>query len=343
MARQGRRFRLPAGPRPASSADRRLSDHDPVVGFFAIPTASVSTTVTDNPDPVFPGAGLTYTITVANAGPDAATGLSLTDTVPAGTTFASLTAAAGWSCTTPAVGGTGTVTCTSATLAAAANAGFTLNVTVAAGTIPGTVLTDTASVTQTSGEGAPGDESATTTTTVQTPPAVYATKSVTGPAYPGGPLTWTITLVNNGTTAQLDNPGNELVDVFPTSVTLVSASATSGTAVATVATNTVTWNGTIPASGTVTITIRATILPSAAGTTVSNQGTIAFDGDGNGTNEATGRTDDPGLGGASDPTLILVSAEAGAAIPTLSIVALILFGIFQAALALALLRRGGPA
>ena len=82
----------------------------------------------------------------------------------------------------------------------------------------------------------------------------------------------------------------------------MSATATSGTAVANVGTNTVTWNGSIPAGGSVTFTINATILPAAAGTTVSNQGTIAFDGDGNGTNEQSGQTDDPGKPGAADST-----------------------------------------
>ena len=46
-----------------------------------------------------------------------------------------------------------------------------------------------------------------------------------------------------------------------------------------------------------TITITATILPAAAGTTVSNQGTISYDSDGNGTNDATAQTDDPAVGG----------------------------------------------
>ena len=56
-----------------------------------------------------------------------------------------------------------------------------------------------------------------------------------------------------------------------------------------------------------TITITATILPSAAGATVSNQGTIAFDADGNGTNEKTVQTDDPGQPGAQDPTSFAIA------------------------------------
>ena len=116
-------------------------------------------------------------------------------------------------------------------------------------------------------------------------------------------------LTNSGPGAQADNPGNEFTDVLPPTLTLVSATATSGTAVATVGTNTVTWNGAIAGErGTVTITITATILPAAAGTTVSNQGTISYDADGNGTNEATAQTDDPAVAGAANPTSVVVAA-----------------------------------
>ncbi len=301
----------------------RLSDHDPLVGFFqvaAFASAGITTTMTDAPDPVFAGAGLAYTITVTNGGPAAATGLTLTDVLPAGTTFASLTSAAGWSCSTPAVGAAGTVTCTAATLTAPSGAVFTLNVTVGAAVAPLTVLSNTASVTQTSTEATPGDESATATTTVQTPPAVYATKSASSPVAPGGPLTYTIVLTNNGTSAQADNPGNELVDVLPSSLTLVSASATSGTAVATIGTNTVTWNGTIPAAGSVTVTILAQVGAGlTVGASISNQATVSYDADGNGTNETSVPSDDPETGAVGDPTTSIVTLGAGGVtvVPTL--------------------------
>jgi hypothetical protein len=146
-------------------------------------------------------------------------------------------------------------------------------------------------------------------------------------------------LTNAGPGAQGDNPGNEFTDILPPSLALVSATAPSGTAVANTGTNTVTWNGAIPASSSVTITITATILPAAAGTTVSNQGTISFDGDGNGTNESTAQTDDPGAGGAADPTSIVVPGSAPPPIPTLSMMGLLALGLLLAALAFAKLRR----
>jgi uncharacterized repeat protein (TIGR01451 family) len=119
---------------------------------------------------------------------------------------------------------------------------------------------------------------------------------------PGSTVTYTIVLTNTGSATQLDNPGNEFTDALPSGLSLVSASGTSGAALATVGTNTVTWNGTITSNGSVTITIQATINNAAAGTTITNQGSIAYDADGNGTNEASALTDDPNVAGANNPT-----------------------------------------
>jgi len=72
----------------------------------------------------------------------------------------------------------------------------------------------------------------------------------------------------------------------------------------------VTWNGLLLPGASVTITIPATINAGTAGTVVSNQGTVNFDANRDGTNEASALTDDPGLGGASDPTVFTVVAPA---------------------------------
>ena len=163
---------------------------------------------------------------------------------------------------------------------------------------------------------------------------VTGTKTVSaGPYTVGGNITYTIVLTNSGPVAQGDNPGNEFIDVLPPQLALVSANASSGTASTSV--NTVTWNGSIPASGgTVTITIVATILPSAAGTNVSNFGTINYDSNGDGTNDATNTTDDPGQPGANNPTVIAVPASDVVQVPMLSPYALLLLSALLAAVAL---------
>jgi len=168
---------------------------------------------------------------------------------------------------------------------------------------------------------------------------LQATKTVTGNFVAGGAITYTVVLKNTGTGVQADNPGNEFTDVLPATLTLVSANATSGTAVATVGTNTVTWNGSLPAlTGQVTITINATIKPTASGQTISNQGQTAFDADVNGTNESTGVTDDPGTGTANDPTSLVVP-PAIVNVPTLSTVGLAVLLFLLAGAGLFVLRR----
>jgi uncharacterized repeat protein (TIGR01451 family) len=183
----------------------------------------------------------------------------------------------------------------------------------------------------------PSDNSATDTDTVIAALGASAsgTKSVAGPFAVGDTVTYTIVLQNSGPGPQSDNPGNEFTDILPPQLALVSASATSGTAVATIGTNTVTWNGTIPVSGSVTITIHATILPAAIGTIVSNQGTISYDSNGDGTNDATAPTDDPSQGGSGDSTAFAIVNS----IPMLSGSALLLLLAMIAGVAVVALRR----
>jgi uncharacterized repeat protein (TIGR01451 family) len=141
--------------------------------------------------------------------------------------------------------------------------------------------------------------------------AVSGVKTVAGSFVEGGAITYTVTLTNTGTAAQADNPGDEFTDVLPAQLTLVSATATAGTAVTTIGTNTVTWNGSLALlGGSATITIHATIDPGTAGATVNNQGSIAFDADGNGTNEASAVTDNPSTPAPNDATSFVVSAPA---------------------------------
>jgi uncharacterized repeat protein (TIGR01451 family) len=126
--------------------------------------ADLAVTKTDSPDPVLVGSPLTYTVTVSNAGPDAATLVGLTDTLPAGVTFGSATPSQG----TCAEAG-GVVTCDLGTLASAAGATVTIVVT------PATtgVLTNTATAAAAEADGNPANNTATATTTVN--PAVSVT------------------------------------------------------------------------------------------------------------------------------------------------------------------------
>jgi uncharacterized repeat protein (TIGR01451 family) len=66
------------------------------VGAAAPPgSTDLSITKTDSPDPVNVGSTLTYTIQVQNLGPEAATGVTVTDQLPKGVDFVSATATSG--------------------------------------------------------------------------------------------------------------------------------------------------------------------------------------------------------------------------------------------------------
>lgn len=127
-------------------------------------SADLAVTITDTPDPVTAGAQITYTINASNAGPSNAATVAMSVSVPANTTFVSLTAPGGWACTTPAVGGTGVVNCSLASLANAASASFTLVVAVAPA-FSGSISA-TASLTTATTDPVPGNNSQTTTTAV---------------------------------------------------------------------------------------------------------------------------------------------------------------------------------
>ncbi|MDC8011441.1 beta strand repeat-containing protein [Tahibacter soli] len=296
----------PAGVTDPNPANNSATDTDTVT-----PSADLSITKTDGVASVTAGGSTTYTIVAANAGPSNATGATVADTFPASLTCAwTCVGAGGGTCTASGSGNIGD------TVNLPAGGSTTYTATCAVALAATGTLSNTATVAAPAGvtDPNPANNAATDTDTINAAGAnVAGTKTVAGTFTPGASVTYTVTLTNSGG-PQGDNPGNEFTDVLPASLTLVSASASSGTAVASVGTNTVTWNGPIPIAGSVTITINATISPSATGT-IANQGSISYDGDGNGTNDATRTTDDPAVGGAADPTQFTV----GGAVSDLSI------------------------
>jgi uncharacterized repeat protein (TIGR01451 family) len=137
-------------------------------------------------------------MTANNEGPSNAANATLNDPLPAGTTFVSLAAPSGWSCTTPAVGSGGTVNCVLASLAPE-SAVFTLAVQVGSTVVAGTILTNVATVSSAMTENHPGDETATELTTVG--PSVgalsVAVNDAPDPVAVGSPVTYTIAITNS--------------------------------------------------------------------------------------------------------------------------------------------------
>ncbi|HET9529318.1 MAG TPA: HYR domain-containing protein, partial [Blastocatellia bacterium] len=194
-------------------------------------SSDLSVTKTGSPDPVAAGGNITYTIQVSNSGPDAASTVQLDEAVPANTTFQSITAPPGWSCSTPAVGGTGAITCTTNLLPVLSTANFTLVVRVDPGTADNTIITNTATVTSSITDPAPTNNTAGATTTVMTPPCTNicpADMSVNAdPAQCGAVVSYTVPpgSGNCGTITCSPAPGS----FFPVGVTVVTCMATVGT------------------------------------------------------------------------------------------------------------------
>jgi uncharacterized repeat protein (TIGR01451 family) len=151
------------------------------------------------------GNNLTYTQTVTNNGPNSADGVVYMAPIPAGSTFVSMSVPAGWTCITPAVGGTGVVLCTTPTLANAATANFSLVVNTSGGAPAGYVMSETNSVSSNTPDSNPANNQATATTIMEAAfdadkfadMAVTIAQNTNVPV-PGGNINYTQTISNLG-------------------------------------------------------------------------------------------------------------------------------------------------
>src|SRR5262249_9613033 len=156
-------------------------------------------------------------------GPSDASSVVMTDAIPANTTFVSEVQTTGpvFSCTTPAVGGTGTVSCTLATLLSGASATFTLTVHINSGT-SGAMIVNTANVSSATTDPNPGNSTSPATTTVTAVNAdISVVKTAAATAQVGANLSYDITVTNNGPS---DSGAVTLTDVLPPNMTFVSES-----------------------------------------------------------------------------------------------------------------------
>ena len=133
-----------------------------VPGLDRLPNGSsdVSVTYTASPDPVQRHGLLAYTATVKDNGPSAAAGVTVTLTLPAGSTFVGASTGQG-SCAAPA---SGRVVCTLGALPVGAQTQALLVVRAPSGA--GTV-SSTATVSSSSTDASPGNDTATQTTAVR--------------------------------------------------------------------------------------------------------------------------------------------------------------------------------
>ncbi len=196
-------------------------------GIGAVSSADLAITKTDSPDPVIAGTDLTYTINVINNGSGPAVFAQWQDSLPAGTRLQSFPGAAGWSCVTPPIGFGGMITCRKDTMAAGESAGFTVVVRVAPDVADGATLSNTASISSSVSDpnGANNSSTATTAVIARADLEVVSKIDTPDPVVTNNPLTYTITLRNNGPSVA---NGVTLSDPLPPGAIFNNCSATGG-------------------------------------------------------------------------------------------------------------------
>lgn len=262
------------------------------------------------------GTNVTMTALVTNNGPAAAAGLVFTEDTasnyPSGTvkaTFVSLVPPMGWSCSTPPIGGTGTITCTASTLGAGGNASFPVVLNVPAAAPVGTLLSGTANIASTTPDPNTGNNISTATTVVastgQSDLAV-SSSAVPNPVTQGNNITYTQTVTNNGPAAAT---AATFTDTIPAGTTLVSftpppANWTCGSVPPVGGTGTISCTlnpfQNIPVNGTVSFPLVVNVsLSTPAGTTVTNTANI---------NVPCSAVSDPNCGNNSASTNLVVAS-----------------------------------
>jgi len=233
--------------------DPNLDNNESCVDTRVRGLADLAVIKSDNPDPVLAGNNLTYTITVTNAGPNDATSVILTDTLPSGVTFVS--ASPGCSFFAP-----NQVICSLGTIPVG---GFVNVIIVVRPNAPG-IITNTAEVTAAEDDPDLTNNQDSEDTEVQGIADLSIVKAdQPDPVVVGQDLSYTLVVTNNGPSLATNVV---LSDTLPSGVIFVSAVPSQGSC--TYAAGAVTCNlGTIPNGGTATVTI--TIQP-----TVNNIGTI---------------------------------------------------------------------
>ncbi len=220
-----------------------------------------------------PDTDLTYTFTVANGASTTATGVVANEVLPTGTTFVSLSAP-GSSCTTPSVGGTGTVSCTIGNILPSSSYTFTVTVHINS-SATGTIANGDYNVSGTGLSSMLGQKQLTTLTSATlTDLQLTMTDGASSIAWDSA-LTYTIVATNAGPNAVT---GATITDTFPSSlsgVTWTCAGAGGGTCGAASGSGNINTTVNLPSGATATYTVSAQLQNGTGTSLLLNQAVIS--------------------------------------------------------------------
>jgi len=170
--------------------------------------ADLSSSKLGSPNPVIAGQDVTYTVTVNNAGPSSATNVVVTDELPAGTTFKVAGSSSGCSASGQ------TVTCDIPSVTCGGSADVTIVATVASSVPQGTNLSNNVtSLARDESDVNVGNDGSFADVAVNRRAELSISKTdLQATAVPGTPVTYTITVTNNGPS---DSTGALVQDTFP--------------------------------------------------------------------------------------------------------------------------------
>ncbi|TWD82228.1 putative repeat protein (TIGR01451 family) [Kribbella amoyensis] len=251
-------------------------------------SADLSLAKSVSPERPAPGESVTYTLTAKNVGPSDAEQVRIADTLPAGLTITSVQPAA--SCTTAGQD----VSCTAARLASGATLVVRVTATLDSG-YQGGPLTNAAKVASETPDPDPANNTGKTTVTPSAPTAdlVVTKKTVTKPVVAGQPVTYQVTVRNDGPS---DARSVQLADDVPASLTAVAAETSAGSC--TVNQGAIRCAiGDLTTGSTATVTVNATVDPTATAP-ITNAATASSSTSDPDPDNNTGRTTDPVTGSA---------------------------------------------
>ncbi|GAB4424824.1 MAG: hypothetical protein Fur0044_22880 [Anaerolineae bacterium] len=257
--------------------DPNPANNTATISTVVDPVTDLTITKTDFPDSVTAGTSLTYTLNITNNGPSGATGVVVTDTLPANVTFVS---ASPFCSSQP----NNQVRCTYTNIASGSAASPAV-IRVAVNPAAPSLITNTATVTGNEFDPNTNNNSATATTTVNRLVNLSITKTSSPTLVAAGnSLTYTLTVANSGPS---EASGVIMTDTLPAGVTFAAASTGCSNA-----SNIVTCSnlGNVSSGGAITASIRVTVASSILGTLTNTATVTSNQPDSNTTNNTVTAT-----------------------------------------------------